>query len=108
MPLTFSELYKGRNKKEADVDDLILKGTMPELTNGLIKPSVYYKNYVNSYIERDVRLISNIENTSSFNRFLVLLAGRIGQLVNLNTLSGEVGVSHTTLNSWLNILEASF
>ena len=108
LPLTFSELYKGRNKKEADVDDLILKGTMPELTNGLIKPSVYYKNYVNSYIERDVRLISNIENTSSFNRFLVLLAGRIGQLVNLNTLSGEVGVSHTTLNSWLNILEASF
>ena len=108
LPLTFSELCKGRNKKGADVDDLILTGTMPELTNGLIKPSVYYKNYVNSYIERDVRLISNIENTSSFNRFLVLLAGRIGQLVNLNTLSGEVGVSHTTLNSWLNILEASF
>ena len=108
FPLTFSELYKGRNKKEADVDDLILTGTMPELTNGVIKPSIYYKNYVNSYIERDVRLISNIENTSSFNRFLVLLAGRIGQLVNLNTLSGEVGVSHTTLNSWLNILEASF
>ena len=108
LPLTFSELYKGRNKKEADVDDLILTGTMPELTNGVIKPSIYYKNYVNSYIERDVRLISNIENTSSFNRFLVLLAGRIGQLVNLNTLSGEVGVSHTTLNSWLNILEASF
>ena len=108
LPLTFSELYKGRDKKEVDVDDLILTGTMPELTKGRIKPSVYYKNYVNSYIERDVRLISNIENTSSFNRFLVLLAGRIGQLVNLNTLSGEVGVSHTTLNSWLNILEASF
>lgn len=108
LPLTFSELYKGVSKKDVDVDDLILTGTMPELTNGRIKPSVYYKNYVNSYIERDVRLISNIENTSSFNRFLVLLAGRIGQLVNLNTLSGEVGVSHTTLNSWLNILEASF
>lgn len=108
LPLTFSELYSNKDRKDADVDDLILTGTMPELTSRRIKPSVYYKNYVNSYIERDVRLISNIENTSSFNRFLALLAGRIGQLVNLNSLSGEVGVSHTTLNSWLNILEASF
>ena len=89
-------------------DALILRGGMPELATSSLDANVYYKNYLQTYLERDVRQIANIKNASAFNRFLVLLAGRVGQLVNLNTLSGEVGVSHTTLSEWLNVLEASF
>lgn len=89
-------------------DALILRGGMPELAISTVEANVYYRNYLQTYLERDVRLVANIRNASAFNRFLVLLAGRVGQLVNLNTLSGEVGVSHTTLSEWLDILEASF
>lgn len=107
LPLDFAEL-KGASSAGLSQDALILRGGMPELATSRIEANVYYKNYIQTYIERDVRHIANIKNTTSFRRFLTLLAGRVGQLVNLNTLSGEVGVSHTTLSEWLDVLEASF
>ena len=108
LPLTFSEMASVPKRLGMDADSLILRGGMPELAITKTDPGVYYRNYLQSYVERDVRQIANIRNTSPFNRFLTLLAGRVGQLVNLNSLSGEVGVSHTTLAGWLDILEASF
>ena len=108
LPLTFSEMASTPKRMAMDADSLILRGGMPELAITKTDPNVYYRNYLQSYVERDVRQIANIRNTSPFNRFLTLLAGRVGQLVNLNSLSGEVGVSHTTLAGWLDILEASF
>lgn len=107
LPLDFTEL-KGASRAKLSQDGLILRGGMPELATSRVEANVYYKNYLQTYIERDVRHIANIRNTTSFRRFLTLLAGRVGQLVNLNTLSGEVGVSHTTLSEWLDVLEASF
>ena len=107
LPLNFTEL-KSVPEVRLSQDALILRGGMPELATSSLDANVYYKNYLQTYLERDVRQIANIKNASAFNRFLVLLAGRVGQLVNLNTLSGEVGVSHTTLSEWLNVLEASF
>lgn len=59
-------------------------------------------------MERDVRQLINIGNQNSFEHFIKLLAGRVGQLVNLNSLAGYVGVSQTTLTSWISVLEASF
>lgn len=107
LPLDFAEL-KSTKRIRFTQDALILRGGMPELATSRVDANVYYKNYLQTYLERDVRSIANIKNTSAFNRFLTLLAGRVGQLVNLNTLSGEVGVSHTTLAGWLDVLEASF
>ena len=109
LPLTFSELKAGGvSSVDLSQDALILRGGMPELATTAIEANAYYKNYLQTYLERDVRQIANIKNASAFNRFLVLLAGRVGQLLNLNSLAGEVGVSHTTLNEWLDVLEASF
>ena len=108
LPLTFGELAQGPNKPKTDPDSLILRGTMPELATSAMEASTYYRNYLNSYVERDVRLLANIRSTSAFNRFITLLAGRVGQLLNLNSMSGEVGVSHTTLGEWIDVLEASF
>jgi len=107
LPLDFFEL-KSAGRVRLSQDDLILRGGMPELATSRVAANVYYKNYLQTYIERDVRQIANIKNTTSFRRFITLLAGRVGQLVNLNALSGEVGVSHTTLAEWLDVLEASF
>ena len=67
-----------------------------------------YRNYIQTYVERDVRQILNIKNLAAFERFLGLLAGRIGQLVNLSSLAGDTGVSSTTLGEWLSALESSF
>jgi predicted AAA+ superfamily ATPase len=67
-----------------------------------------YGNYYRTYVERDVRQIMELRNQQLFETFIRLLAGRIGQPLNLSTLSGDVGVSATTLKHWLSILEASF
>ena len=108
LPLTFAELRHCLPKQKMTVDECILRGAMPELAAGQIAPNAYYRNYIQSYLDRDVRQVGSIRQTSAFNRFLVLLAGRTAQLLNLNALSGEVGVSHTTLSGWLDMLEASF
>ena len=106
LPLDLAELKRAKSARLSQ-DALILRGGMPELATSRLDANVYYKNYLQTYLERDVRQLANIKNASAFNRFLTLLAGRVGQLVNLNTLSGEVGVSHTTLSEWLDVLEAS-
>lgn len=107
LPLNLTELKHAESIRLTQ-DALILRGGMPELATSRLDANVYYRNYLQTYLERDVRQLANIKNASAFNRFLTLLAGRVGQLVNLNTLSGEVGVSHTTLSEWLDVLEASF
>ncbi len=108
LPLTFSELKSAERRPDLSQDALMLRGTMPELVASQVDANVYYKNYLQTYIERDVQQIANIRNTSAFRRFLMLLAGRVGQLLNLDSLSSDVGVSHTTLSGWLDVLEASY
>jgi predicted AAA+ superfamily ATPase len=73
-----------------------------------IEPGFFYPSYISRYIERDVRQIKNIENLNSFSNFLQLCAGRTGQIVNLNSLATDAGVSPNTAKSWLSILEASY
>ena len=89
-------------------DEIMYRGFMPEIYRHGVSPSRYYRNYLRTYVERDVRMMVNIRNLVMFEKFLRLLAGRIGQLANLSQLSVEVGVSSTTLNEWLSILEASY
>lgn len=107
LPLSFDEMatVKGLDR---DADSLILGGGMPEIAARRLDPRPYFANYFDTYIQRDVRQLANLRDTGAFIRFVTLLAGRVGQVVNLSSLSGEVGVSHTTLASWLEVLEASF
>ncbi|MBO7174937.1 MAG: DUF4143 domain-containing protein [Spirochaetaceae bacterium] len=70
-------------------------------------PFEYYKNYVNTYLERDIVQIAAVHDLIRFEKFLRLLAGRTGQLVNNSALVTEVGVSSPTIGSWISILEAS-
>lgn len=108
LPLSFAEIKSSQESVDLSQDGLMLRGCMPELVTSRVEASIYYKNYFQTYLERDVRKIANIKNISAFRRFATLLAGRVGQLLNMNSLSGEVGVSHTTLFGWLDVLEASF
>lgn len=106
MPFTIHEL------KEAAIspttDELLLRGFMPDVHVRDIPPSSYYRNYFQTYVERDLRQMVNIKHIDLFERFMTLLAGRVGQVVNLASLAGETGVSATTINEWISILEAAF
>lgn len=107
LPLTISELQQA-NKLSPTYTQTILKGFYPGLYDKDQEINLFYTSYLNTYVERDVRNIQAIGDLSSFERFLQLLAGRIGQLTNLSQLGNLVGVTHKTIETWLSILEASY
>ena len=80
----------------------------PRLYDKHITPSEFYPYYIQTYVERDVRLMKNIGDLSKFIRFIKLCAGRIGQLLNLSSLAIECGVAVSTISTWISILEASY
>jgi len=59
-------------------------------------------------LQRDIRLLKNIENLNTFVRFIKLCAGRVGNLLDLTSLAGDTGISVNTVKSWLSLLEASY
>jgi hypothetical protein len=105
-PPSIAEL--GETVRKLPTDELLFRGFMPEIHAKGLDPLDWYRNYVQTYLERDIRQMVNVKDLSLFGRFLVLLAGRVGQLVNASALAGEVGVSATTVSGWISILEASF
>ena len=106
LPLSISELYSANIK--LDRDSQLISGFMPFLyAESGHSPFEYYKNYMNTYLERDIVQIAAVHDLIRFEKFMRLLAGRVGQLVNNSALATEVGVSSTTIGSWLSILEAS-
>lgn len=90
-------------------EDLILTGFMPQLrAEPNIRTDVYYRSYLQTYVERDVRQMINVKDQLKFETFLRLCAGRIGNLVNASSLANDVGADTKTIQHWLSILEASF
>lgn len=89
-------------------DELLVNGFLPRLYDASTSAHDLYSSYFATYVERDVRRLINVRDLSQFETFIRLLAGRVGQLVNLSALAGDVGVSSTALAGWLSALEASF
>lgn len=106
LPLSLSELR--RSGKTPDKESCLHKGFLPAIHAEGLNPTKAYSHYFQTYVERDVCQLIKVKSLIQFETFLRLLAGRVGQPVNLAGLSGEVGVSGTTLSEWLSILEASF
>ncbi|MEE2959244.1 MAG: ATP-binding protein [Myxococcota bacterium] len=106
LPLSISEVKT--IKQFENKDDYIFNGFFPRIYNDHLNPTRAYSNYYKTYIERDVRQLINLKDVSQFEKFLRLMAGRVGQVLNLSSLSNDVGASSTTLKEWLSILEASF
>ena len=110
LPLSIAELGgDGRLADEAgSLDTLLLRGGYPAVHARAIAPARWYADYTMSYLERDVRQITQIHDLSAFQRFLKLCAGRTGQLLNLATLAVETGIAQSTARAWLSVLEASY
>ncbi|MCF7950377.1 MAG: ATP-binding protein [Spirochaetaceae bacterium] len=106
LPFSYVEFLR-----EFDIDDLeslIIKGMYPPIHDRGLTTTVWFDQYVSTYIERDVRSIKNIENLNTFQRFLKLCAGRSGQILNYSSLANDCGITHNTARSWISILEASY
>lgn len=107
LPFSHYEMQTG-NILPDTIDEEIYKGAYPRLYDKNIAPTDYYPFYIQTYVERDVRLVKNIGDLSKFIRFIKLCAGRIGQLLNLSGLANECGVSVSTATAWMSLLEASY
>jgi predicted AAA+ superfamily ATPase len=107
LPLSIEELISD-NETVENPFTFIQKGFYPRVYDKNIPATDWFKSYINTYLERDVRKITNIYDLSKFQLFLKLCAGRIGQLLNMSSLASDCGVTHSTINSWISILEASF
>ncbi len=87
---------------------ILTRGTQPELwARPELSATDYYRSYLATYLERDVRQILNIASLRDFERFIRVCAARSGQLVNKSEIAKDVGVSAHTANQWLSVLEAS-
>lgn len=90
------------------VDRMLLSGFYPRIHDQGLNPTRAMGDYFETYVERDLRQLGAVKDLTQFERFVRLCAGRTGQLLNLQSLGNDVGVSHTTARSWLTLLEASY
>lgn len=91
-----------------DPFNLICRGFFPRLHEEGLEPRRFFNGYLQTYVERDVRALIQLRDLSLFQKFLTLLAGRVGQVVNLASLGNDVGASSTTIRNWLSVLKASY
>ena len=84
------------------------KGVIQHCTQKTTPAPELYKNYVSSYLERDLRYFTQVGDLSTFKKFMGICAARIGQLLNLTSLARDCGISDATAKRWLSILEASY
>jgi predicted AAA+ superfamily ATPase len=104
LPFSLHELQD----QSQSLEHHLFSGAYPRIYDQGIRPEVFYKNYIATYVEKDIRQIKQVTKLDLFLKFVGLLAGRTGQELNLSALSEECGVSHNTVVDWISILEASF
>ena len=109
-PLSIGEISAAKKVKtqKFNLDNLLLTGFFPRIYQDNLMPIKHHRDYIQTYIERDVRSLLNIKELSTFQKFLKLAASRVGQLLNINGIANELGVANHTIKNWLSVLEASF
>ena len=107
LPFSLHEL-KNTNYEYDEIDRYLFTGMYPPIYDMDFSPQEWCLNYIQTYLERDIRSIRKVTNLALFQKFLALCAGRVGQLLNTNSLAGECGISHNTARDWLSLLEASY
>jgi predicted AAA+ superfamily ATPase len=107
LPLSIAELHEAKIDFDTP-SEYIFQGFLPRIYDQHQRPHTAYANYFQTYVERDVRLLIKLKDVVLFEKFMKLLAGRVGQIINYQSLSSDVGVDGMTIKAWLSILEASF
>ena len=95
-------------RPDMTVDEMLFTGFYPRIYDQGLHPPQALGDYFETYVERDVRRLGGVRDLSAFQRFVRLCAGRVGQLLNLQSLGNDAGISHTTARHWISVLEASY
>ena len=106
LPLSLQELCPVRDS--LTVNRLLHKGLLPRIHHEELEPLRFHRNYFQTYVERDLRSLLNVHNLQSFETFVRLCAGRVGQILNLSSLASDAGISQSTAKEWMHMLETSF
>jgi predicted AAA+ superfamily ATPase len=106
LPFSMDELSS--LKLNFSSNEYIFNGFYPRIYDQNISPAQWLPSYIQSYIERDLRQIINIKDLDKFQLFIRIIAARVGQLINYQSISSEIGVDAKTIRSWLSILETSY
>jgi len=107
LPLDFTEMKK-EQLLPSTYTEACIKGFYPAIYDRDINPSIFYSNYIQTYIEKDVTELINIRDLKSFRTLISLCASRAGQLLNINALANECDISQPTTKAWLSLLESSY
>jgi len=107
LPLARSEVLRFKQHPKS-LDETLIAGGYPRIFDQKLDPSDWLSSYAATYIERDVRTISNVGDLVTFQRFVELCAGRTAQLLNYSSLAADCGISQPSAKAWLSILETSF
>ncbi len=107
LPFSIEELSDAK-RLAPTLNEVIFTGGYPRIFDKRLSPTDWLGNYVETYLERDVRHIKNLGDLSTFHRFLRMIAYRCGQLVNFSSIASDCGITHNTAKAWLSILEASY
>ena len=106
LPFSLAEAVE--IQPDASLDECLYRGFYPRILDQRLDPSQALGDYFETYVERDLPQVSQLRNLSAFRTFVKLCAGRTGQLLNLQSLGADAGVSHATAREWVSILEASY
>lgn len=107
LPLSIAELSQA-GLLRADYASHLISGFFPAIYSRSLDPYEWLQGYLVTYAERDARQIAAIQDLSAFQRFLRLTASRTGQLLNLQSLASDTGVSDKTIKHWLAVLETCY
>ncbi len=108
LPFTCREWFGDRVADETSLEQVLFQGLYPPVYDRGYEPSTWYRNYVQNYIERDVRQLTRIHELRSFQTFVKMCAARTGQLLKYSSIASDCGVSVNTVKGWISVLEASY
>jgi uncharacterized protein len=111
LPLSHAELSRaGLPRPSQTLEQRLWRGSYPALHDAArrLAPESWCASYIATYVERDLRQVLNVSNLQLFQRFVSMCAARSGQMLNLNALASDCGISQPTARQWLTVLQASF
>lgn len=110
LPFTLAEVHRlqGAGGAPPELARTLLTGFYPRIHDMHLNPSQALADYFATYVERDLRQLAAVQDLQRFERFVRLCAGRTGQLLNLNSLGNDAGVSHVTARAWIDLLQTSY
>lgn len=106
LPLQRSEIAKADQKKT--LSESLFNGSYPRIYDEGLDPTAWLGDYFQTYVEKDIRDTVNVTNLRTFNNFIRLLAGRVGQVMSFHSLGGDAGITQPTAKRWVSALETTF